>query len=119
MTRIPFGNCMQAEAEKKITQKMRYWENTADLALEIIAREGLKCADRLDAEKRPRGYWETLVAPEGLYDGIAALRLLQQRYGENYALCAIGFRKPQTLLEKLKHFLTGNLPKLQSAGVKV
>ncbi len=108
---------MNAEAEMRIAKRMDCLRNSADLALEITARQGLKCADQLDAERRPRGYWETLFAPEGLYDGMAALRLLRERHGENYALKVMGVRKPQSVLEKLKYFLTGNYPGLQTAGV--
>ena len=56
--------------------------------------------------------WGLLSASQEFYDGIAAAKILSERYGEEYVLGLEGRRKPVTLKEKVVYVLFDHLPKV-------
>ena len=108
MTRIP-GDYIGGEVALRVNSGMQRLNTESDDALEARVREGILCADGRDISGIRLGFWELMAAPVEFYDGMAAMRLLGERHGEDYVLNLTGYRRAETTLEKVKCFFTGKL----------
>lgn len=93
MTRI-LGDYANGEVASRINPIMQALKAESDITLEAKAREGLRCADSRDSSNVNLGFWELMTAPAEFYEGIAAMRVLEERRGKDYVMDLMGYRRP-------------------------
>ena len=109
MTRI-LGDYANGEVASRVNPIMQALKSESDITLEAKAREGLRFAESRDSNGVNPGVWELITAPVELYEGIAAMRVLEERRGNDYVLGLLGHRMPETMWERTKYFFTNELP---------
>lgn len=79
-----------------------------------IVKEGWARANQLENSRSNSvsGAWGILTAGETCNRGIAAMKILDYRHGEDYSLNLLGFRKPRGFIENVVYFFRGKLPQI-------
>ena len=97
-------------SDARVNSSRHVLETESDETLEQIAKASFKSAAERDANGIPFSPVSIVTAPDLYFEGMAAMRLLEERHGQDYTLGLMGYRKPQTFAEKVGHLFTGQFP---------